>query len=104
TDATTPTTSTPGPCDARDSGTSAATAISPTITTGMFIRNTHPHQACESSQPPRIGPIGNDRKLADDHTPTALRRSSSENSTVSADSAITTTPPPPHPPSPRPPL
>src|SRR5581483_7426655 len=68
---------------------------------GTLIRNTQPHQACESSQPPRIGPIGSATKFAADHTATAFGRSSSENSTVNEDSAITITPAPARPSSTR---
>jgi hypothetical protein len=47
-----------------------------------------------SSQPPRIGPIGNDTKFAAAQMPTAFGRSSSLNITVSAESAITMIPAP----------
>jgi SLT domain-containing protein len=78
----------------RDSGISALAASRPSAATGTFIRNTQPHQACESSQPPTIGPTGTARKFAADQTPIAFARSSSVTRTVSAASAITITPAP----------
>ncbi len=70
----------------RDSGISTATASSASAITGTLIRNTEPHQKWVSSQPPRIGPIGNATKVAPTVIVIAVRRSSSENSTGSTDS------------------
>src|ERR1700739_2337591 len=57
-DDTTPTMS--GDCDREtwDFGMKAATAANPTITSGTLIKKVHPPHACESSQPPTIGPRG----------------------------------------------
>ena len=63
-------------------------AMSPTATTGRFIRKTQPHQACESSQPPRIGPAGKPSIVTVIKIPTARERSSSRNRKGAAARAI----------------
>jgi len=78
-----PGTSSRGARGLRDSGTSAATATSPSTITGTLIRNTEPHQNLSSSQPPTIGPIGKLAALAVTHTLSALARSAGSNSTGS---------------------
>ena len=64
TEAAMPGGSRPGLSAVRDSGISATPTARPTMTTGMLIRNTQPHQNRDSIQPPRIGPSGSARKLA----------------------------------------
>ena len=78
-----------GRVSARDSGTTRTTRTKPAITTGTLMRNTQPHQALASIQPPTIGTSGSARKFAAPQTPIARGRSSSSNRTVITDRAMT---------------
>ena len=93
-DAAMPRMSMPGRFAARVSGTSAISAVRPSRATGTLMRKTQPHQNSVSIQPPRIGPIGKEMKLATAQNPTALGRSRALNSTVTALTAMTMIPAP----------
>ena len=68
------------------SGTISSTPASASATSGTLIRNTLPHQKCDSSRPPRVGPITMPTPATADQAAMACGRSRGGNTEFRMDS------------------